>query len=239
MITKVLGVLSKFFHKNEFKRLESARSLLKEILVCLNDIYDIPTEKRNIDSLFLLGNRMYIDSAAVSELVSKGYYGSAYTLVASMYRTLRMHIALLLRPELAQKYFDEESETYQSDKRFKSTFGEGDLYIEISKKLGKDVGIFTEIEKLNHGSGFAIRKYYSKKEKINGLRTPIIVMGKFYEPLSVSACLGIAEAAILDFIGIYLQERGETDIDKETHEKFLKKYFKLMSVIKEQYSLHM
>ena len=181
--------------------------------------------------VILFFNRLIIDVSAIRKLTHDGLYGSARTLIAVTMRNLRMFASLIdADDERINKFWDEDEITYQKDPSFKKSFGESP-----SKKLAQQTfgdGAFNEIEleKSLHGSGHALRKFYTDRAIVNGLRTPVVKLGAFQNDAYKELLTYLADGFVLDFLGVFFTKFKE--IDYLQHELSL--YLKLAKIAKSE-----
>jgi len=180
---------------------------------------------------FIFANRMIIDAESSLLLSRKGYYGAGYSLVAMMLRNLKMYAALVSDKKLLNDFWNEEANTYQSDSSFQKTFNEATTKKIAQKKFGRDSFNRGEMEKLMHGSCYAIRKYYSqRKMDKNGRSYPLLRMGKFFSKNKKQMINLLIGGILLDFIGIFFTDYE--DKKRNEHEKELACYYSLIEKTK-------
>ena len=169
-------------------------------------------------------NRMLIDAESALLLAKKGYYGPAYSLIAVSLRNMNMYASLLSDKSRFKKFWDEDKDTFQVDKKFKKLFNEGESARTAKSYLGDDAFNPTEFDKLLHGSCFAIRKYYSKKQVTKeGVRYPVLMMGSFYEESKKRSVQSLTEGFMTDFLGIFFtdyKDSGRNDLEEEIKDYF-------------------
>lgn len=222
-----------WIHRKQIRLLKLYLYLLHQNIRKIEEVWKGNRADRFLDCYLIITNRMIIDVKGALELTKNGYYGSAYSLIAGLYRTLRMLAALHAKPSLWSDYLDEDVDTYQKDKSFFSEFKEGALIEAINEAInsnfGGGVSQKTEIEKLLHGSGFATRKFYAKRI-INpeGLRTPQLRFSAFYEQTKAGGILNLLQGFILDNIGIFL-EQYQTRPEAKEFTKIRKIYFMFLN----------
>ena len=133
-----------------------------------------------------------------------------------------MYASLMADKSLLEPFWNEENNTYQVDQNFFNSFKESAIRNLAQSKFGKDAFNRSEFEKLLHGSCYAIRKYYSKKQiRADGKSEPVLMFGEFKQESRADAIKSIAGAIILDFLGIFFtdyQEQHRKDlIDLESY----------------------
>jgi len=174
----------------------------------------IPLEKQ---VFFVFANRMIIDAESARLLAHKGYYGAGYCITAIMLRNIAMYASLLADKARINDFWNEEKNTYQDDPSFVSSFKESAIRNLAKRKFGEDAFNSSELEKLLHGSCYAIRKYYSKKGiNSEGKSEPVLTLGKFKERSKEAGIKSIAGAITLDFLGLFFteyKESGQTNYD--------------------------
>jgi hypothetical protein len=167
----------------------------------------IPIEEQ---VFFLFANRMIIDAESARLLARNGFYGSGYSIIAIMLRTITMYASLAADKNRLDSFWNEEKDTYQTDQVFFNSFKEGSVRNLAKGKFGNDSFDRSELEKLLHGSCYAIRKYYSKKQiNTEGKSEPLLIFGKFRQESKEVMIKSIAGAIILDFLGIFFSEHTE------------------------------
>ncbi len=182
---------------------------------------------------FIFANRMIIDAQSALLLAKKGYYGTGYSVTAIMLRSLTMYASLVSDNTSLNDFWNEEKDTYQNDPNFFNTFKEGAIRTVAKSKFGKDAFEKSELEKLMHGSCYAIRKYYSKKQIDSaGKSHPLLMFGKFEETSKENGVRSIAGAIILDFLGIFFTEYKEKE--RKGYEKLLNYYYVVIKRIQEE-----
>lgn len=170
--------------------------------------YPAPIEKQ---VFFLFANRMIVDAQSSRILAKKGLYGSGYSLTAVMLRSITMYASLMADRSRLESFWNEEENTYQMDHKFSSSFKESSIRYLAKSKFDRDAFDRSEIEKLLHGSCYAIRKYYSKKiVDPHGKSKPLLVFGKFKQNSKEDGLKSISGAIILDFLGIFFTEYQES-----------------------------
>ncbi len=174
----------------------------------------IPIEKQ---VFFLFANRMIVDANSARLLARNGFYGAGYTITAVMLRNITMYASLLSDKTRLADFWNEGKETYQVDPSFSDSFKESAIRNLAKSKFGQDAFDRSEFEKLLHGSCYAIRKYYSKKQ-INayGKSKPLLMFGKFREKSKETGIKSVVGAIILDFLGVFFieyQESGRKNYD--------------------------
>lgn len=202
--------------------------LLQKNIVIVKNIWKGNKEDSFLDAYLILSNKIVIDLQSTFILLLKGYYGSCYSLCASMIRTNKMLTALQADPKIRDKYLEEEKNTYQTDSDFKKDFSESAISKKIDEKFGIGTSFINEMDKILHGSAFGNRKYYCKiyiNEKKQ--RAPLLTFGPIYEYLKASGILGIIQAVCLDNIGIFLEEYK----NKKEFDEIKNRYFGHLKVL--------
>lgn len=216
----ILGKVLSFFGTEDSGY--SALNLLKQVVYQegkLITTHPAPIEKQ---VFFLFANRMIVDAQSSRLLAEKGLYGSGYSITAVMLRSIRMYASLMADKNRLKAFWDEESNTYHVDKSFFHSFKEGAIRNLAKGKFGEDAFNSSEFEKLLHGSCYAIRKYYSKKQMCaDGKSEPVLMFGEFKQRSKADGIKSVAGAIILDFLGIFFtgyQEKNRKDlIDLESY----------------------
>ena len=196
-----------FNHHKDIGLLKSYLFLMRLNINTILKVWKGNKKDNFLDSYLILTNKMLLDIESALVLVRKGSYGPAWTLCASLYRTMRMLIALHADSSLCADFLDEDFDTYQINKDFFSKFKEGALLKLINDELGSGSGERSEMEKLLHGSGFAARKYYCNRViDEDGLRSPVLRFSFFYEKDKAEGILKILQGFVLDNVGLFLEE---------------------------------
>ncbi len=173
--------------------------------------------------VILFFNRLIIDISAIQKLTECGLYGSARTLVAVTMRNIRMFASLInADSKRIDKFWDEDESTYQTDPSFKSEFGENPSKKLAQKLFGNDAFNKIELEKSLHGSGYALRKFYTDRAVINGLRTPIVKLSAFYNKTYKELLILLANGFVLDFLGIFFTKFETADYLQQELSLYLK-----------------
>jgi hypothetical protein len=191
----------------EVKKLKKYLKLLRQNISKVQQVWEGNRKDTFLDAYILLSNKILIDLESTFMLLNKGYYGSCYSLCASMVRANKMLTALQADPTIRTKYLDEDKNTYQTDTGFKKDFSEKALAKKINDKFGIGASFRNEMDKTLHGSAFGNRKYYCKiyiNEK--GQRVPFMPFGPIYEYLKATGIIGMMQGICLDNIGIFLEE---------------------------------
>ena len=184
-------------------------------------IRPIPIERQ---AFFLFANRMIIDAESARLLAKKGFYGSGYSIIAVMLRSIAMYASLIADKKRLDAFWNEEKDTYQADKDFFNSFREGSVRNLAKGKFGNDSFDRSEFEKLLHGSCYAIRKYYSNKQfNAEGKSEPLLMFGKFKQESKEIMIKSIVGAIILDFLGIFFTEYKERNA--HGYDDLLKYYY--------------
>mgnify|MGYP001558091337 FL=1 len=159
---------------------------------------------------------MIVDAQSSRLLAEKGLYGSGYSINAIMLRSITMYASLMANKNHLELFWNEEENTYQVDQNFSNSFKESAIRGLAKNKFGEDAFNKSEFEKLLHGSCYAIRKYYSKKQICaDGKSEPVLMFGGFKQESRATAIKSIAGAIILDFLGIFFtdyQEKNRNDL---------------------------
>lgn len=194
----------------------SALNLLKQLVYQEEKsitTHSIPVEKQ---IFFLFANRMIVDTQSSRLLAEKGLYGSGYSITAVMLRSITMYASLMADKTRLEAFWNEKDNTYQIDQNFFNSFKESAVRNLAKSKFGQDSFNKSEFEKLLHGSCYAIRKYYSRKQiSADGKSEPILMFGGFTQESKAKAIKSISGAVILDFLGIFFtdyQEKNRTDL---------------------------
>lgn len=170
-------------------------------------------------------NRIIIDTESILLLSEAGYYGSAFSLCAIDARNIMMYASLISEETRMQKFWDEDGGSYQNDKDFKKQFTEGESARIAQTFFGNDSFNKNEMDKLLHGSCYAIRKGYSKREvNEQGLRYPVITLGSFFEKEKNEAALYLAKATMADFLGSFFtayKKDNRSDLQEEISEYYM------------------
>lgn len=69
--------------------------------------------------------------------------------------------------------------------------------------FGADAFNEIELEKSLHGSGHALRKFYTDRIVVDGLRTPVVRLGAFYNESYNELLISLADGFVLDFLGVF------------------------------------
>lgn len=210
--------------------LNTSLSLLKVIAHKFQESEFLKNEKdRYIQIIILFFNRLIIDISAIQKLTECGLYGSARTLIAVTMRNMRMFTSLIdADSKRIDNFWDEDESTYQTNPSFKSEFGENPSKKLAQKLFGNDAFNEIELEKSLHGSGHALRKFYTDRAVINGLRTPIVKLDAFYNKNYEELLILLADGFVLDFLGVFFTKFETTDyLQKE-----LSLYLKLAALAK-------
>lgn len=201
---KVLG--HKIFRrKNHAKNLDLSLSLLKLIAHKFQTAEFLKDPKNKyVQIVVLFFNRLIIDISAIRQLVQTGHYGSARTLVAVTMRNLRMFASLIdAETERIDRFWDEDELTYQTDRGFKNDFNENKSKRIAQELFGENAFNEIELEKSLHGSGHALRKFYTDRAVINGLRIPIVKLDVFKNDTYAKLLYLLADGFVLDFLGVF------------------------------------
>lgn len=211
-----MSLFTKIFEKF-FTPTDSALFILRQIVSKKSKKVQKPMPIKD-QVFFIFANRMIIDAESAILLLKKGYYGSAYSLIAIMLRNEAMFASLISDETRLTAFWNEERNTYQTDQSFYASFKESSVRKVAQKEFGTDAFQKSDLEKLLHGSCYAIRKAYSQKKfGKDGKSYPLIRMGKFFDKNSKRNADLLVRGALLDFLGIIFtdQQRG----DKNTYKR--------------------
>jgi hypothetical protein len=176
----------------------------------------IPIEQQ---VFFLFVNRMLIDAQSMIALSKKGLYGTSYSIAAMMLRSSTMYASLVSDKTKLDSFWNEEADTYQTNPTFKKDFMETAISKAAKNKFGGNSFDRNEFEKLLHGSCFAIRKYYSKREiDDQGKFYPVLTLGKHHDKRKEKMIKFIVGGIILDFLGVFFtdyQDKKRNDYSRE------------------------
>lgn len=199
MITSMLN--------DNLRRIRNAEDSLRVVLDMARSCYQIE-EDPFLKAFLVTGNRILLDSEAIRVLVRKGYYGSAWTLIAASLRTRTMIAALHLRKDLIDEFNDEEKWTHADNTKFKNKFSENNLKKIVSEHFDKEYekkNSLKEIEQILHGSSYALKRWYSRIIMVNGLRTPQLTFKPFFSRNIRDSILSVMERIDIELIGIYYE----------------------------------
>jgi hypothetical protein len=204
MIKSIKTIL---FLRTKLRRLYRAENSLKFVLSKASSKY-----KSNQDpfakAFIVTGNRIFLDSKAVRILTLKGYYGSAFSLVAASLRTRTMVAALHVKPDLIGEFNNEEKWTHTDNRDFREKFNEGTLKKIVSDHFGEEYinkNSLKELEQILHGSSFALKRWYSRIEVVNGLRTPSFTFEPFFSLDVARLIFSTMESIDTELIGIFYE----------------------------------
>lgn len=153
---------------------------------------------------FIFTNRMLIDGRSAALLSKKGYYGSASSLVAVMMRSETMYASLVSDKTRLDAFWNEEKDTYYDDADFYKNFKESTTRKVAQKEFGEDAFQKADLEKLLHGSCYAIRRSYSQRKiDENGKSYPFLTMGNFFEEDKRFTTDLLIRGVLLDFLGVF------------------------------------
>lgn len=224
-VRTIKKLIQKIFNpRASYEHLEVSLSLVKVIAHKFQK-YEFTKNKKDkrTQVILLFFNRLIIDISAINQLVKTGHYGSARTLIAVTMRNLRMFASLVdADTDRINRFWDEDESTYQLDKSFKRDFGEN-----LSKKLAQQLfglGTFNqiELEKSLHGSGHALRKFYTDRALIDGLRTPIVRLGTFRNNQYDQMLYLLADGFVLDFLGVFFTKYKNIEYLQTEFKDYLK-----------------
>ncbi|MFA6552721.1 MAG: hypothetical protein WCT19_04470 [Candidatus Paceibacterota bacterium] len=202
MFTKVF---EKFFTPTD-----SVLFILRQIVSQENKKVQRPMSIKD-QVFFIFANRMIIDAESALLLLKKGYYGSAYSLIAIMLRNEAMFASLISDEARLTAFWNEEKDTYQTDRGFYDSFKESCVRKVAQKEFGADAFHKSDLEKLLHGSCYAIRKAYSQKKfGEDGKSYPLIRMGKFFDKNNKRNADLLVRGALLDFLGIIFTDQQKS-----------------------------
>jgi hypothetical protein len=213
------------------ENLQASLSLLKVIAHKFQELeFPKDREDKYVQIIILFFDRVIIDVSAIELLIKTGHYGSARTLVAVTMRNLRMFASLIdADEERILKFWNEDELTYQVDPKFSKEFGETPSKKVAQKKFGEDAFNQIELEKSLHGSGHALRKFYTDRATIKGERTPIVRLGTFHNPDYSDSLYLLTDGFVLDFLGVFFTKFNK---NKDLQEE-LNMYFDLISIAKD------
>lgn len=213
-----------FSRKKHSEHLDISLSLLKVIAHKFQKAEFAKDKKdKRIQVVLLFFNRLIIDISAINQLVKTGHYGSARTLIAVTMRNLRMFASLVdSDTDRINLFWDEDESTYQLDKTFKKAFGENPSKKLAQQRFGPDAFNEIELEKSLHGSGHALRKFYTDRALIDGLRTPIVRLGAFKNHQYEQLLYLLADGFVLDFLGVFFTKYKDLEYLQTEFEVYLK-----------------
>jgi len=192
---------------NNSRRIKNAEDSLRIVLNVASNHYQIEQDPF-LKAFLVTGNRILIDSEAIRVLVSKNYYGPAWTLIAVSLRTRNMIAVLHIKKDLIGKFNDEEKWTHADNIEFKNEFSENKLKRIVSEHFNKEYekkNSLKEIEQILHGSSYALKRWYGKIVTVNGLRVPQLTFKPFFSRSISDSIFSIMEGINTELIGIYYE----------------------------------
>ena len=173
-------------------------------------------DKQFWEAYFWLAMKCLANFRSIGILVERGWHGSSYPLLRSMYADTSMIWYLHLNPHLLKLWLDEDESTYQKSKEYREAFKEATVFAALKKEsINASKQFFQLLSKSAHGSGWGIR-FFTQGGRLSMRPFPSVEHMAIALPLASGLALDLVRLGMLRLSGN--SDTAMSQLEEELHD---------------------